>query len=282
MRIGIVGVENSHVNHIIAALNVEQLAADTAVTALAGPDDARTAGLLETGDIKHRVDTVEELLEHADALVVSDRHGDLHREHALPFLTAGRPVYVDKPLACSVADARAMLDAAREHGALLTSSSTMRWVPELADLESRLGEIGELQTVITTGAADPDSEYGGIFFYGIHAVDVALRLAGGPISDVRTERTGNAVLISLRAGGTAVRVNLVRADADGQVPFHAVEIGRHGLLGSALSTAGNYVWPALAGFLEMVSTGKAPIEDTDLLRPIEVLAQVAQQLDGQA
>lgn len=278
MRIGIVGVENSHVDHIIAALNAEDDDPDARVVALAAPDDERTAALLASGGIEHRVDEVDDLLPLADVLVVSDRHGGRHLAHALPFLETGRPVYVDKPLACSVEDARAMTAAAAESGALLTSYSTMRWVPELTGLVDRLPSLGALRVVTTTGSAATDSEHGGIFFYGIHAVDVALRLAPGAVDDVRVERLDGAVVLTLMAGGTWVSANLVQRDETGAVPFHALAVGRHGVAAAGLSTAGNYVRPALQAFLDMVRSGRPPISDDDLLRPIEVLAEAQRQL----
>lgn len=281
IRVGIVGVENSHVDHIIAALNGrDREITDARVVGLAGPPDDRMSALLQAGGIEHRVDQPSELLDLADVLVVDDRHGGLHREHAMPFLRAGKPVYVDKPLACSVADGTVMTEAATASGALLTSYSTMRWVPELTALATALPGLGELQSVTTTGRADPTSEYGGVFFYGIHPVDVALRLAPGAISDVRVRQTPGALVLTFAAGSVAVTVNLVRPDAEGAVGFHALAVGSHGVIASELPAKGNYVRHALTAFLDMVRTGVPPVSPTDLLRPIEVLEQVQKHLDG--
>src|SRR3954471_2827124 len=139
MRIALVGTENSHADHIVQALNVDQIS-DARVVALVG-DDEKTRKLASLGGIADVVPTSGELIGSVDALIVTNRDGAVHRELAVPFLEAGIPVWVDKPLAASTADARAILDAARLGGAAVTSYSAVRWVADADALaEAQVGE----------------------------------------------------------------------------------------------------------------------------------------------
>jgi predicted dehydrogenase len=280
MLIGIVGTENSHVDHIVEYLNRDNARPGTRVAGLAGGDPAHSAALADAGQIEHVVATVDELLPIADALIVTDRHGGFHREHALPFVEAGRPVLIDKPLACDVADARAILDAAERSGALVTSYSTLRYLPDTEKLVANLDSLGPLQTVVVSGPADPDSEYGGIFFYGIHTVDVALRLAPGAIGPVRVHPAGaSAVATTTTSAGVHVAVHFIKPGPNGaRVPFHALAIGQGALTASELGTPGNYVSYGLDVFLDMLTTGRAPLGHDQLLRPVEFLSQVRNAL----
>jgi predicted dehydrogenase len=279
MRIGIVGTENSHVDHIIDYLNAAPASTDARVVALAGGETERNRALADEGGIANIVESVDDLLPLTDALIITDRDGALHREHALPFLTAGRPVLVDKPLACSVQDAQTMVDAARSHDALLTSYSMLRFVPDMTELVDRLPSLGPLRSVVTSGPADPDSTYGGIFFYGIHPVDVALSMVSGTVGAVRVDLVAESIVASTTVSETRVTVTLVRPLDDGShVPFHAVGVGRTGIAAREIRTVGNYVAHGLIVFLEMVATGKAPIPYDDLLRPIEFLEAVQDAL----
>jgi predicted dehydrogenase len=274
VRVGIIGTENSHVDHIIEYLNVERRAGETRVVAISGGPSERNEKLRATGQLERLVDAPTDLLGLVDAVIITDRHGGLHREHAVPFLAEGLPVFVDKPLACTEADAWAIVAAAREHDALLTSSSAVRWVPDTDALAEQAASLGALQTVITTGPADPDSEYGGIYFYGIHAVDVALRLVPGPVGDVRVERVADTLVATTEVGGVRVVIQLVRPDADGRVPFHGMVVGRHGIATRDLTLGKSYVEPGLRAFLEMVETGRPPIEYDDLVRPMQILDRI--------
>lgn len=278
MRIGIIGTENTHGDHIIDYLNVRELGGDARVVALSGGASERNEKLQAGGGIEKLVEQPNELLGLVDAVIITDRHGGLHRDHALPFLAEGLPVFVDKPLACSVSDAEAIIAAARRYDAPLTSSSAVRWVPDTDALVAEAARLGDLQTVITTGPADPASPYGGIFFYGIHSVDVALRLAPGEITDTQVERSADTVVVTIRVGQLRVVVNLVAHGPAGDVPFHALVVGRHGVAASALTLGPSYVVPGLEAFLGMARTGKPPIGYDDLLRPIKVLDAVATAL----
>ncbi|WP_394619579.1 Gfo/Idh/MocA family protein [Lentzea sp. JNUCC 0626] len=262
MRLGIIGTENSHVDHIIDHL----AAGPSEVVAISGGDTPRNRALRAKGapDRLRLVDRPEDLLGLVDAVVVADRHGDLHRAHAVPFLRAGLPVFVDKPLACTVEDAQAIIAEAAT--APLTSYSALRWLPEVDALAS----TGPARRVTASGPVDPASPYGGIFFYGIHPVDVALRLAQGPIHSCDVVRLTDRITVSAEVGTTEVEVTLMLTDA----PFTAsadsavrtFELGEH------------YFVPGLEAFLTMTTTGVPPITHDDLLRPIQLLETVTKAI----
>src|SRR5690242_13046878 len=109
LRIALVGTENSHAREIIRHLNTHPISDAARIVALVGADDEHNQALLAAGNITRLVPTSQELIGSVDALIVTNRDGALHRGHAVPFLDAGLPVWVDKPLAASTADARAIL-----------------------------------------------------------------------------------------------------------------------------------------------------------------------------
>jgi predicted dehydrogenase len=140
IRVGIVGSDNSHALAFSQLMNTEKGKGDPRweeahCVALYGTDPVRNAEVAEKGKIPMVVPTVEEMLKHVDAAMVVWRHGDLHASHALPFLQAGKPVFVDKPFAIKVEDCQAMLDAANKSRALLTSYSTTRWTKAIRKLQ---------------------------------------------------------------------------------------------------------------------------------------------------
>ncbi|TCC27046.1 Gfo/Idh/MocA family protein [Kribbella speibonae] len=271
LRVALVGTENSHADHIVEHLNVDPVADTARIVALVGADDDRNRKLAAAGGITQIVPTSGELLGSVDALIATNRDGALHREHAVPFLEAGLPVWVDKPLAASTADARAILDASRRSGAPVTSYSAVRWVADADVLAA--ASVGELQAVTVTGPADPDSEYSGIFFYGIHAADLAQRLAPGEPGPVTAERVGSTVVVRYLCGGVLVTLQLVKPTDHGRVPFHAELVGRTGLVSRDVQLDSEYVVPGLKVFLDMLETGERPLDDATMLAPITVLEQ---------
>ncbi|MFF1817914.1 Gfo/Idh/MocA family oxidoreductase [Kribbella sp. NPDC058245] len=274
MRIALVGTENSHATHIIHHLN-EDPSSDARIVALVGADDEHNQQLLAAGGITQLVPTSTELIGSVDALIVTNRDGALHREHAVPFLDAGIPVWVDKPLAASTADARAILAAANRTSTPVTSYSAVRWVADADILAQGTQTVGDLQAITVTGPADPASEYSGIFFYGIHAADLAQRLAPGEPGPVSTEQVGDTVIARYRSNGVAVTLQLVKPTDTGRVPFHAEIVGREGLVSHDVHLDADYVVPGLKVFLDLLATGRAPLDDATLLAPITVLEQIS-------
>lgn len=154
-RVGLVGIENSHAEEIIRYLNVEQPEhVPVRVAALVAGGDDQTRELARLGEIDTVVESSAELLGEVDALIVTSRDGATHRKDAVPFLESGIPVWVDKPLAASVADAQEIIDAAERGNTVVTSSSALRWVPDTDDIAAQLDSIGDLQTVTVTGSAE--------------------------------------------------------------------------------------------------------------------------------
>ncbi|GAA1561204.1 hypothetical protein GCM10009804_17570 [Kribbella hippodromi] len=274
LRVALVGTENSHADEIIRHLNVEEVADTARIVTLVGADDERNRALAAAGGITEIVPTSAELIGSVDALIATNRDGALHREHAVPFLEAGIPVWVDKPLAASTADARAILAAAERSGTPVTSYSAVRWVADADALVAEAAAIGELQAVTVTGPADPDSEYSGIFFYGIHAADLAQRLAPGEPEAVAVERVGSTVVVRYRCDGVLVTLQLVKPTEDARVPFHAEVVGRTGLASRDIRLDADYVVPGLQVFLKMLTTGEQPLANNTMLAPITVLEQV--------
>src|SRR5688572_424494 len=89
--------------------------------------------------------SLEEALAHVECDVVAVATPDhLHREPVLTALRAGKHVLVEKPLATSVADARAMIGTAQENDRVLQVNYSQRWVPEYAWIKQQIaaGAIG--------------------------------------------------------------------------------------------------------------------------------------------
>jgi predicted dehydrogenase len=86
---------------------------------------------------------VDELVGLVDAVLIETQDGGDHLTQALPFIQAGVPTFVDKPLATSTAAARQIVEAAQARGLTFGSSSALRHALEVQDvpLGRRCGTI---------------------------------------------------------------------------------------------------------------------------------------------
>ncbi|GAA4430657.1 hypothetical protein GCM10023169_34320 [Georgenia halophila] len=281
-RIGFIGTENSHTDHFIRFLNTEGRHPGLRAAALAGGRNQRNETLAQQGDVGLVVDRPEDLLGQVDAAIISSRDGARHRGEAEPLLRAGMPVLVDKPLATSVRDAEAILAAAQEGGAPLVSASALRFVPEVAELADPQ-DRGDLRALHIVGPADPDSEYSGLFFYGVHHVETALELLGNPAVEpgsvtVTARRDGDTVTALLRIGHVDVHLTFITPDGDTRVPFFALAVGTSGVVARELTLGPDYNAPALERFAVAVESGTTPMDAAQLLSPVVVMTAITEAL----
>lgn len=112
-----------------------------------------------------------------DVIYVGTPHSH-HREHALLAINAGKHVLVEKAFARNAAEAREVLDAAREKGVFVMEAMWTRFLPHIAAVRDVIarGVIGEVQTVI--------ADHGQFFpFNPTHRL-YAAELAGGALLDL--------------------------------------------------------------------------------------------------
>ncbi|MFD6816571.1 Gfo/Idh/MocA family oxidoreductase [Microbacterium sp. NPDC059771] len=278
-NVAIVGIENTHATEIVRHLNGEE-AADlpVRVSALVAGEVERTRELAELGAITRIAPEVSELNGAVDALIVTSRDGALHRALAVPFLEAGTPVWVDKPLATTLDDADAILAAAERGGTTVTSFSTLRWLDDTAAIADAVAGVGALQSLTVSGPADADSPHGGLFFYGIHHADVAQHLLPGAAEGVEVERADGRVVARYRVGGVPVVLDFVRPEGDAAVPFHVTAVGTGGTVERDIEVGPDYVRPGVDAFVRMLLTGETPVPVAQLREPVAVLEQITRAL----
>lgn len=113
--------------------------------------------------IPNIVDKPEDVIGQVDAVIIPTDKGWEHLERARPFIEAGIPIFIDKPLTDRADDLKQFVQWQREGKAIL-STSAMRYAKEFVDGRNRLKEIGELRLITMTTSKSWER-------YGIHALE---------------------------------------------------------------------------------------------------------------
>lgn len=118
-------------------------------------------------------------------------------EICLEAVKARKPLLIEKPLAPTGREARAMVAAAEEAGLLLMAAQTMRFESAILLLKDHLPEIGRLryatftsriQTKASTSRCSSiPGQRGALLEFGIHLLDVVPFLTGEEVVAVRCE-----------------------------------------------------------------------------------------------
>ncbi|MFI6159248.1 MULTISPECIES: Gfo/Idh/MocA family protein [unclassified Micromonospora] len=161
------------------------------VTALVDPQPAVREAARDTHAVPFAYADVDDLPAGAADLVVVAVPNHLHAAVAARLLRRGVPVFLEKPVCLSSAEAALLADAERAGGAVLLAGSAARWradVRALADAAAELGPIRHVDVAWVRARGVPDaggwftrrdlSGGGALVDLGWHLLDTVLPLLG--------------------------------------------------------------------------------------------------------
>jgi len=199
--------------------------------------------------IENVISKPEDAIGHVDAAVIATDDGTDHVRRARPFIEAGLPVFVDKPMAITIAELRQFMRWHRAHGRIL-SNSGMRYAPEIAELVARRAEFGELRWITSFTCKTWER-------YGIHALEAVQPLLGPGFDAVQTiHREGSDIVHVMHRGGVQLTLAAIH-DAYGS--FGAVHVyGTKGQRAVTLQDTYAAFRGQLVAFVDFLRTGRRP------------------------
>ena len=160
--------------------------------------------------------------------------GSAHLERVRPFLEAGVPSYVDKPFACSYADAAAMVRLANERGTMLFHSSALPYADEIEQFRGKQTDYGALHGVVSCGPAKRAAENPGLFHYGIHATSVLFALMGPGCRRVATTYADDAEVVT--GSWSDGRIGTLRGNRRGSTAYSFLAFCENGVVHQPVSS----------------------------------------------
>jgi len=202
LRIGMVGLDTSHVTAFTRILNdkstKDHISGGKIVAAVkdSSPDikssysrvEKYTAELTGKWGIK-LYPTVTEMCQHVDAVMVENVDGRPHLKHATDVIKAGKPLFIDKPLAGTLEDCLKIYRLAKLHNVPVFSSSSLRFAK--ATLAARAGKYGKVLRCETYSPAHLEPHHPDLFWYGIHGVESLFTVMGSGCVSVKRGTTEN-------------------------------------------------------------------------------------------
>jgi len=119
-----------------------------------------------------RANSLDDLLNSVDGVMVLAVNGNKHLPLALPSLNKGLPTYIDKPLTCDLGEAKQILQASRSGNARCYSASSLRFAPEVEAVRNNAEKLGRLVAIDAFGPGQLHKLMEGLFFYGVHAIEM--------------------------------------------------------------------------------------------------------------
>jgi predicted dehydrogenase len=269
-RIGIIGLDTSHSTAFTGALN----------NTGAGPefDGYKVVAAFPRGssDIKSSADripgyteevkklgveivnSIEELLQRVDFVLLETNDGRLHLDQALKVFRAGKRVFIDKPIAASLTDAISIFKAAKHFNVPVFSSSSLRYISGAKEIAE--GRIGRVIGADTYSPATIEKTHPDLFWYGVHGVETLFTLMGTGCKRVTRSYTENTdVVIGIWDDG---RIGTFRGTRSGKGGYGGTVFGDKGIF-----TLGEYQGynPLLVKIIEFFNSGVPPVPAEETL-----------------
>ena len=272
LRIGIIGCDTSHVVAFTETLNNPEakghVPGGKIVAAYKGgsldiPSSiSHIEGYSKTLQEKYGVkiyDSIEELCKDVDAVCLESVDGRPHLTQVKPVLQARKPVFIDKPMAATLADVREIFRLAKEANVPVFSSSSLRFAKDTQAVHN--GSIGKVTYAETYGPCELEPHHPDLFWYGVHGVESLFTIMGTGCQTVQRQTTpdGKIEVVGTWANG---RKGVFREDKG----FHGLAKGEQGE-----TAAGSFdgYQPLVAAIMKFFQTGVAPVQPEET---IEIIA----------
>ncbi len=203
IRIGMIGLDTSHVPAFVRLMNSSEETINgirtriVAAVPAGNPDFPlsrnRVAGF--TSEVREQgvqiVDSLDDLLPLVDGVMVQSVDGRQHLQQARRVFEAGKPVFIDKPLAASLQDVKEIASLGKRFEVPWFTASAMRFTGGYPELRNNSG-IGRILGCDVYGQCKVMPGHPDLFWYGVHAADLLYSLMGAgceSVTAVQTEYT---------------------------------------------------------------------------------------------
>jgi predicted dehydrogenase len=200
--------------------------------------------------IENVVSAPEDVIGKVDAVVIAADDGNDHVRRARPFVEAGLPLFIDKPLAINLPDLKQFI-AWQKAGAKILSTSGMRYMPELETVSGRREEIREMRWITSVTCKTWER-------YGIHALEAVYPQLGPGFLTAQTQhQSGSDIVHFTHKSGVQMTIAAI-SDAFGS--FGSAHIyGTKGQLAIAMKDTYTAFRAQLVAFLQMLRTNHTPV-----------------------
>ena len=224
--------------------------------------------------IPNVVDRPEDMIGRIDAVIIATDIGSEHVRRALPFIEAGLPVFIDKPLCDNRQDLEFFRKAVAD-GAPIISSSSMRYCKEIAPyFHGNYREIGELRFATMTMPKKWST-------YGIHALEAIYAVTGGGYQSIRNTATGERNIVHLKHRNNFDVV--IASCKDIMYNPNILLCGTQGTLEIKLQDSYTSFRNQLVAFVDYLKTGVRPMpfSETEELMKMVIGGLESRERDGQ-
>lgn len=261
-KIGIIGLDTSHSEMFTKDINEGSLKDRGYRVVAAYPHGSKD--IPSALDMKPRiidavkkmgveiVDSIDELLRQVDYILLESNDGRVHLEQAEKVIKAGKPLFIDKPMAENLLNVQAIFVLADKYNVPVFSSSSLRYDKLVQEVKE--GKIGKVLGADVYTPAEIEPNHVDQAWYMIHGVEMLFSVMGTGCQEVfRAFHPDFEQVVGIWEDG---RIGSVRGIRKGAANIAGIAFGETGI--SPLGPFAGY-GPLVAEILNFFDTGKVPV-----------------------
>jgi Oxidoreductase family, NAD-binding Rossmann fold len=282
LRLGIISTDTSHVIEFTKMLNdpasPEHVAGARVVAAFKGggsdmPESVRRidrfANDLRTRWTVEFVNDIAGLCPKVDGLLIESVDGRQHLDQVKQAVACGKPLWIDKPLAASLAEAKEISKVTQERGIPWFSASSLRFGLVAASVKSP-----RPSGAITWGSGPLGPGGLDLAWYAIHSIELLYAIMGPGCEEVtRTHTEASDVIVGRWNDGRIGEVHAQRPGGE----YGALVFREKGIATSPPNPDDSYR-PLLVEIVQFFETKKPPVANKETLETIEFMDAAARSL----
>ncbi len=196
--------------------------------------------------IDNVVDKYQEMVGKVDAVIIGRDDPENHVEMARPFVEAGIPLFIDKPLASSMEDLQYFQNCVLD-GKFIMSCSSMRYARETNLAIKKIDTLGRIHLVVAVGKKD-------WLKYGVHMLEAAFTVLNDPqpLAVEAVGKNNRSIVIVEFANGVMATFHLFM---DITSTFQVSVFGENDFMTYAINDSYNMFRANLEAFIQSVRNG---------------------------
>lgn len=278
-KIVILGCENSHADTFLDFIKNDPKYSDVEVVGVHSEDEGAADKLKEKFGVKV-LSSYDEAVGKVDGVIITARRGGDHYRFAKPYIASGVPMFIDKPVTISEAEAIEMVKDFEKNGVRMTGGSScvhVDFVRELKrDRETDFG--GKTLGGFVRCPVSLNNDYGGFYFYCEHLIGITSTIFGFYPESVKAFENDGKITVVFRYKDYDVTGLFV----DGNYIYYAMRCSVDGVQGSEFPITGES--PCFRAefdeFYDLLNGGKQKKSYSDFIAPVFVMNAVKRSMDG--
>jgi len=264
-NIGLVGLDTSHSPTFAKAINSlnSGYKVTTAFTTVS-PDIPASAERVDkfTQEVKNLgievTSSLDILIDKVDYIILNTVDGRRHPEQAEKILKAGKPVFINKPMAASLKDVIELFNLSGKLKVPIFTSSATRFMKKVQEVRS--GSIGRVLGADTYSPVSYEPTHPNLFWYGIHGVEMLFTLMKTGCKRVKRQTTAQYDIVTGDWGDG--RIGNYRGLKNKMQKYGGQVFGEEEV--SYLGGLENF-YSLIDAILHYFSTGKVPVQPDETI-----------------